>query len=112
MVIDIVLQFSQTSEIYFSCCINLSVSHSYVILFSLVFLIRCVSRVNEEWFADEQRVRERVGLLEKPENHETPSPGQSQEDCEVYISHKVHRLISMIFFTVVCFLVYRQMIGR
>lgn len=26
----------------------------------------CVSRVNEEWFADEPRVRNRVGLLDKP----------------------------------------------
>lgn len=27
----------------------------------------CVSRVNEEWFADEARVRNRVGLLDKPD---------------------------------------------
>lgn len=89
MVIEIVLQFSQAPKIYCSFCTNLSVYRFYIILFSLVFLVRCVSRVNEEWFADEQRVRERVGLLEKLENHETQSLGQSQEVCEVYISHKV-----------------------
>ena len=30
---------------------------------------RCVSRVHDEWFADEEKVRHAVGLLDKPLVH-------------------------------------------
>lgn len=38
-----------------------------MLCFMLCFMMnRSVSKVNDEWFADEERVRASVGLLEKP----------------------------------------------
>ena len=50
---------------------------------SLYFLThRSVSKVNDEWFADEEKVRKTVGLLESG----TPFP----DDQEVTIDMKVY----------------------
>lgn len=35
-------------------------------IMSFMVICRCVSRVHDEWFADEEKVRDAVGLLEKP----------------------------------------------
>lgn len=44
---------------------------------------RSVSKVNDEWFADEERVRASVGLLEKP----TPArkPGVKEVKCPFFL---------------------------
>ncbi|XP_010470422.1 PREDICTED: probable E3 ubiquitin-protein ligase ARI8 isoform X1 [Camelina sativa] len=51
----------------------------------------CVSRVHDEWFADEEKVRDAVGLLEKPV---VDFPTDGELDCgicfETFLSDKFH----------------------
>ena len=47
---------------------------------------RSVSKVNDEWFADEDRVRASVGLLEKP----ATSKRQSQKEVLLYCTVTIH----------------------
>lgn len=54
---------------------------------------RSISKVNDEWFADEERVRANVGLLEKP------ATSKRKIDKEVLLdSYRVVRLPSSAFF--------------
>lgn len=46
---------------------------------------RSVSKVNDEWFADEDRVRANVGLLEKP----ATSKRQSQKEVILHCDYSV-----------------------
>ncbi|CAN7122619.1 unnamed protein product [Brassica rapa subsp. narinosa] len=53
----------------------------------------CVSRVHDEWFADEEKVRHAVGLLDKPLVHFV-SDAEAELTCgicfETYLSDKLH----------------------
>jgi ariadne-1 len=50
-------------------------------------LYRSVSKVNDEWFADEDRVRASVGLLEKP----ATSKRQSKKEVRLYCDYPFAR---------------------
>lgn len=44
----------------------MSCTWSHIMFSVLILLCRSVSKVHDEWFADEEKVRRAVGLLEKP----------------------------------------------
>lgn len=50
-----------------------------------LFMIRSVSKVNDEWFADEERVRASVGLLEKPATSKRQNQKEVLLDNEFYL---------------------------
>jgi len=54
------------SDITAIVCVCVCVCVCLEELFICVNVFRCVSRVHDEWFADEEKVRDAVGLLEKP----------------------------------------------
>lgn len=46
---------------------------------------RSVSKVNDEWFADEERVRASVGLLEKPATSKRQNPKEVLLDSDLFV---------------------------
>lgn len=60
--------FGQYASFLLSLCdgIDISMCLDVVNDYCLFWTYRSVSKVHDEWFADEEKVRRSVGLLEKP----------------------------------------------